>query len=238
MSQHFGRTSAREVVQQATAFLAHVEDAPIWASMSEPTRGRMRQPDVARGRALLASAQAALSNSAAHAGDTQPTTHVIDDADQAARAWLHDQLAHVYGALHEAGDDTSLAVVRHALGDSEAHAQVAVDLRAYVALARRDDAVGRAIAATYPDAETRDHVLADGEHLADAVASALPGTGAARATRRGAVEDKEAAFDALARWLHRWSLVAHRVVGHEGLVALGLASTRKHAAKRAPAPVT
>lgn len=227
--QHFGRIVANEVFAQSTKFLAHVEDPPIWASMSEPTRGRMTKNDVLAGRTLLAAAQAAMSSSAAHAGDTHAPTHAVDDAEHAALGWLHDQLAHVYGALHEKRADAELAAVRKTFDEREGHAHTAADVRAYVKLARKDDAVGKAVSATYVDMQTRDAILAAGEQLAAALDAGIAGPAAAAATKETATSEKERAVDALARWLYRWSLVAHRVVGHDGLVALGLATTRHHA---------
>ena len=115
----------------------------------------------------------------------------------------------------------------------EAHA---ANVHAYAKAARAGDALGKAIAATYASPKSRDAILKDGEHLAAALEAQLGNVGAAQGAGKTATAEKDASIDALARWLHRWSLVAHRVCSPASLSALGLASARHHPEHRAHHP--
>ncbi len=146
------------------------------------------------------------------------------------------QLAHARGLLHEENNDAALDALDAALTEGKGRAILAANVRAYVKLVKGDDATGEALSASYHDSRSRDAILKDGLHLADAVDALAGGTGAAVGVRSDATAAKNTELDALARWLRRWSLVAHRVVGAAGLAALGLGSARHHPAHQEQHP--
>jgi hypothetical protein len=236
MSHSFGRAAANEVTQQANDFLHHVHDADIWAAMHHPIRGRMSDADVKRGKDLLAAASSAKSSAASHAGDVHGAALVVDDASTAAEHWLADQTTHARGALLEAADEGALAALDNVRSSGEGYAAVAQSLRNYIDLARRDDAIGHAISASYVDKKSRDAILKDGAHLAEAVDAATPKTGEAKGARSAATHSKDDAVATLARWLHRWTLVAHRVLSAHQLSKVGLDHARHHPAHRPSHP--
>lgn len=236
MPHNFGLHVASEVVEKATAFENHVHDAGVWRELSDPHRGRMTKADADEGKKRLAAAVASLAKRQQAGGLTHEPTSRIDSADEACAHWLADQSVHVRGALHEAGDRATLAAFDALFASSRGHQAHVDDVRAYAKAARAGDALGKAISATYSSPKARDAILKDGEHLADALAAQLGDVDAARGAGKTATTEKDAAIDALARWLHRWSLVAHRVCSPASLSALGLASARHHPEHRAHHP--
>ena len=236
MPHKFGIASANEVTEQAKNFLAHVHDPAIWSALHHPIRGRMGEPDVKRGKDLLAEATSAKSTATSHAGDLHGAALVVDHAATAAEHWLADQTVHARGKLVEDGDETALAALDKVRSGGEGHAAIAQHIRNYVELANRADAIGEAIRSSYVDDKSRKAILKDGSHLADAVDAATPKTGEAKGTRAGATTGEDEAVARLARWMHRWATVAHRVLSATQLTTVGLDHGRHHPAHRASHP--
>lgn len=236
MPHNFGIATANEVTEQAKHFLAHVHDAAIWSALRDPLRGRMSDADVKKGKTLLDEATTAKSTSASHAGDVHGAALVVDDAAAAAEHWLADQTVHARGKLEEDGDEAALDALGKVRSGGEGHAAIAQHVRNYIQLAEREDAIGEAIRSSYVDAKSCKAILKDGAHLADAVDAATPKTHAAKGTRSEATKGKDAAIAALARWLHRWTGVAHRVLSATQLATVGLDRGRHHPAHRASHP--
>jgi hypothetical protein len=232
MSTRFGEHAASDVVTQANTFVTHIEDPDIWRSMHDPVRGRMKPADVTQGRTLLTAARAALAESENRKGDTLEPTHTLDVAESAAHDWLVDQLTHARGLLRLRADATSRDALSASQVHSEARDSVAKNIRAFIALAGRDDNVGHAVSASYPDHRVRDAIFRDGEHLAAAVEAAVGQPASAVGDRHAATVAKDDAVDQLARWLHRWSDVARRVIDGAGQQKLGIAHGRHHPAHR------
>ncbi len=242
MARHFGRQSASEVVKQAGAFLDHIHDNKIWSAMSDPLHGRMTANDVKKGNELLKAAKEERATATAHAGDAHEPAHLTDSAESAARDWLTTQMEHVRGWIHEHADAAATAALRTSFGQNDAQATLVSDIRAYVKLAadvakgEEDTNLRKAIRASYTNDKARHAVQKDGEHLADALEHVIGSADAAIATRVEATAHKDAAVEALSRWMFRWTRTARRTVGHEALHALGLASARHHPAHRAKHP--
>lgn len=236
MPGNFGRHVASEILTKAETFIANAKDAEVWGALSDPIKGRMTHADLAKGKKLHDAAKEAKAGSEGHAGDTAEPTHEADSAEVAAHAWLHNQLVHARGLLHETQDTASLAALDKALSKSKSRAAGAANVRAYVKLVETKDVVGTALSAAYASTKVRDAILKDGLHLADAVDAAIPGPNAAKGTKKGATAGKNTAIDKLARWLHRWSLVAQDVASPAGLTKLGLDGARHHPAHRSAHP--
>ncbi len=237
MPHNFGRHAASEVVEKAKVFIDQANNPAVWLALSDPHRGRMTSADLAEGKKRLATATGAIAGSQQHAAATKEPALKIDSADEAASSWLADQLVHVRGALHESGDEPSVAALRQILAPGESHQTHAANIRAYANAAKASDTLGKAITATYTSSKARDAILKDGLYLAAALEAELGEVGAAMGARKEATSAKDQAVDALARWLRRWSLVAHRVCTPAALSALGLASARHHPEHRPHHPV-
>ncbi|MBI3724243.1 hypothetical protein HY251_09865 [bacterium] len=232
MPHKFGRHVAGEIVIQATKFIENAKDPLVWSALTDKVTGRFSEADLEKGKKLLKAATEAQATSEKHKGDTLVPTHEADDAQTAADKWLHNQLAHARGLLHEMKDTKTLEALDEALSNSKARGAVSKNVRAYVKLVEAKDVTGAALSASYLDKHSRDAILKDGLHLADALDAKIAAPAAAKGSKGEATATKDDSTDDLARWLRRWSLVAHDVVSHAGLVKLSLDTARHHPAHR------
>jgi len=235
MPHKFGLHFAREVIEQGTTFTEHATDDIVWPSLSDSKDGRMTKADIAEGKHYLAGANAAM---AAHGHNTgfHDVTYVVDSADDACVSWLHLQAAHVRRYLVNHKLDALVTTFNNKFTQSESHQSHVQNVGTFIALAKADDDLGKAATAALGGPHIRDAHLKDGKYLADALAHQITSEGAAKGAGVAATTGKDEAIDRLARWIHGWSLVAHRVCSPGALSALGLAGARHHPEHRKKHP--